>query len=55
MHHRRHRHGGHWGWGGACSSEDTANGDIKDWRRYHEWWDAEGREAFKMYIDSNTK
>ncbi len=48
----RHGHG-HWGWGGPCSQEDAANGDIKDWRRYDEWWETEGREAFKKYIDSH--
>jgi hypothetical protein len=46
---------GHRTWGGPCSHEDAANGDIKDWRRYDEWWEAEGREAFTKYIDSRTK
>ncbi len=50
----RHGHG-RWAWGGPCSHEDAANGDIKDWRRYDEWWEAEGREAFRKYIDSRTK
>jgi hypothetical protein len=44
---------GPWAWGGPCSKEDTANGDIKDWRHYDAWWEAEGREAFKKYIDSH--
>lgn len=53
---RHGRHGnGHWGWGGPCSPDDAANGDIKDWRRYDEWWEAEGREVFRKYIDSHTK
>jgi hypothetical protein len=42
----------HWGWG-PCSKEDAANGDIKDWRHYDAWWQAEGREAFKKYIDNH--
>ena len=50
----RHGHG-HWAWGGPCSTGDVANGHIKDWRRYDEWWEAEGREAFRKYIDSHTK
>ncbi len=47
----RHRHGP-WAWSGPCSGEGVANGHIKDWRRYDEWWEAEGRDAFKKYIDS---
>jgi hypothetical protein len=43
---------GPWAWSGPCSKEDVANGHIKDWRRYDEWWAAEGRESFKKYIDS---
>lgn len=39
-----------WGWG-SCSKEDAANGEIKDWRDYDAWWQTEGREAFKKYID----
>lgn len=50
----RHGHGPR-AWRGPCSSGDDANGHIKDWRRYDEWWDAEGREAFRKYIDSHTK
>lgn len=42
-------------WGGPCSGEDAANGHIKDWRRYDEWWDAEGREAFRKYSESHNK
>lgn len=60
MHHgMRHRFGPHghgpWAWGGPCSPEDVANGRIKDWRKYDEWWEAEGREAFRKYIDSHIK
>ncbi len=40
-----------WGWG-SCSHEDAANGEIKDWRYYDAWWQAEGRDVFKKYIDS---
>jgi hypothetical protein len=43
---------GPWSWGGPCSRED-ANGHIKDWRRYDEWWETEGRESFRKYIDSH--
>ncbi len=53
-----HHGRGHWGFGGACSPcspEDAPNGDIKDWRKYDAWWEAEGREAFKKYIDSHGK
>ncbi len=48
--------GGHgsWGWAGPCSS-DVANGHIKDWRHYDAWWEEEGREAYKKYIDSHAK
>ena len=49
-----HGHGP-WAWGGPCSSGDVANGHIKDWRRYDEWWEAEGRETFRKYIESHTK
>ncbi len=59
MHHGMHpehavRWRGHhykWGWG-PCSKEDAPNGEIKDWQYYDAWWQAEGREAFKKYIDS---
>ncbi len=51
---RLHGHG-NWGWSGPCSGEDTANGHIKDWRQYDAWWEEEGREAFKKYIDSHAK
>jgi hypothetical protein len=42
---------GPWAWDGPCSREE-ANGHIKDWRRYDEWWESEGRESFRNYIDS---
>ncbi len=51
---RLHGHG-HGGWGGPCSGEGTANGQIRDWRRYDAWWEEEGREAFKRYIDSRKQ
>ena len=51
---RMHGHS-HWGWGGPCSGEDAANGHIKDWRQYDAWWEEEGREAFKKYINSHGK
>jgi hypothetical protein len=41
-----------WRWG-PCSKEDVDNGEIEDWRYYDAWWQAEGREAFKKYIDSH--
>jgi hypothetical protein len=41
-----------WGWG-PCSKEDSANGEIDDWRYYDSWWQEEGREAFKKYTDSH--
>ncbi len=44
---------GTWAWHGPCSGEDVANGHFKDWRRYDEWWNAEGREAFKKYVESH--
>jgi len=43
---------GPWAWGGPCSREE-ANGHIKDWRRYDEWWKTEGRESFRKYTDNN--
>ena len=49
---RRH---GPWAWHGPCSTETAANGDIKDWRPYDEWWESEGREAFRKYVDSRPK
>jgi len=42
---------GTWGSSGLCS-RDIANGHISDWRLYDAWWDAEGRQAFRNYIDS---
>jgi hypothetical protein len=49
-------HGHHqWGWGGHCSGGDVANGHIHDWRKYDAWWEEEGREAFKKYIDSHKQ
>ncbi len=50
---RWHGHGP-WAWGGPCSKEDVANSHI-DWRHYDAWWEAEGREAFKKYIDTHGK
>ena len=49
-----HGHGP-WGWGHTCSGEDAVNGHIKDWRKYDAWWEEEGREAFKRYIDSHKQ
>lgn len=46
---------GPWAWHGPCSSDDVANGHIKDWRRYDEWWEKEGRDAFRKYIDNQPK
>jgi hypothetical protein len=37
---------------GPCSGEDAANGQIRDWRKYDAWWEEEGREAFKKYLDA---
>jgi hypothetical protein len=51
---RRHWHD-HWFLGGPCSGHDLENGGVKDWRHYDEWWDAEGREAFKKYNESREK
>ncbi len=51
---RLHGHGP-WGWGGPCAGEDIANGHIKDWRKYDAWWEEEGREAFKKYIENHGK
>jgi len=45
----------HGHWGGPCSGEDAPNGHIKDWRQYDAWWETEGREAFKRYIDSHKE
>lgn len=48
----RGRHGfHHMSWHG-CSKEDAANHEIEDWRHYDAWWNAEGREAFRRYIDN---
>jgi hypothetical protein len=57
MHHMRPEfadrwHGHHRGGWGPCSKEHAANGEIKDWQYYDAWWQAEGREAFKKYTDS---
>jgi hypothetical protein len=41
----------HTAWNG-CSNEDASNHEIKDWRYYDAWWNAEGREAFRKYIES---
>jgi hypothetical protein len=49
---RRH---GHRAWGGPCSAEEVENGHIRDWRRYDEWWEAEGRDAFRKFVDSHTQ
>ncbi len=51
---RLHGHS-HWGWGSPCSGEDVAKGHIKDWRQYDAWWEEEGRDAFKKYIDSHKQ
>jgi hypothetical protein len=46
----------HWhdprGWSGPCSAESAPNGGIADWRHYDAWWEEEGREAFRKYIES---
>ncbi len=57
MHHGMRPRFGHgpWAWGGPCSHEGLANGRIRDWRRYDEWWETEGREAFRKYVDNHTK
>jgi hypothetical protein len=41
-----------WGWG-HCTKDDAANGEIEDWRYYDSWWQEEGRESFKKYIESH--
>jgi hypothetical protein len=54
-HHRRGPYGiprgghglHHLAWHG-CSKEDHG---IEDWRQYDTWWNTEGREAFKKYVD----
>jgi hypothetical protein len=51
-HHRGHQKFHRLAWRG-CDKSDTANGDIKDWRHYDAWWQEEGRDAFKKYIDSH--
>ncbi len=49
-----HGHG-HGAWGGPCSGGGPANGHIKDWRHYDAWWEEEGREAFRKYIERQTQ
>ena len=49
-----HGHG-HFGWGGPCSGEEAADGHIKNWRKYDQWWEEEGREAFRKYTESQGK
>jgi hypothetical protein len=44
---------GPWAWSSPCSGEDLSNGHLRDWRHYDAWWEAEGREAFKKYIDNH--
>jgi hypothetical protein len=41
----------HMAWHG-CSKEDASSHEIEDWRHYDAWWNAEGREAFRKYVDS---
>ncbi len=52
---RLHGHHNPWNWGGPCSGEGVANGHIKDWRQYDAWWEEEGRETFKKYIESHRQ
>jgi hypothetical protein len=61
-HHRRGPHGFgmgkhgfyHMPWRG-CSKEDAANHAIEDWQHYDAWWNAEGREAFKKFVDNQGR
>ena len=36
----------------GCDKTDAANSDIKDWQHYDAWWQEQGRDAFKKYLDS---
>lgn len=51
---RSRMHGFHrLSWKGCgCSTGDSANHEIENWERYDEWWNAEGREAFKQFTGS---
>jgi hypothetical protein len=51
----RGRHGfRHMTWHG-CTGEDASNNEIEDWRHYDAWWNAEGREAFRKYVNSQGR
>ncbi len=53
--HAMHGHG-RWSWGGPCAGEGgPVNGSIKDWHHYDAWWEEEGREAFKRYIEKQGR
>jgi hypothetical protein len=39
----------------GCAGEDASNNEIEDWRHYDAWWNAEGREAFRKYVDSQGR
>jgi hypothetical protein len=46
-HHGHYRHMGKHGYNKSCKS-----GEYENWQHYDAWWNAEGKDAFKKYADS---
>ncbi len=51
----RHRHWGercrprHWEW---HNRGYKGSNEVRDWEHYDEWWESEGKEAFKKYAEN---
>lgn len=42
-------------WDRFGEKRDSMRGRFRDWKYYHQFWEDEGKEAFKAYVDGKTK
>jgi hypothetical protein len=49
------RHDWHRPWDRFGEKRDSMRDRFRDWKYYHQFWEDEGKEAFKAYVDGKTK
>ena len=61
-HHSSHSHRHPHNWRGRCARPNrwewqyrgSRSDEIEDWEHYDEWWNSEGKEAFRKYTGNRT-
>lgn len=45
----------HLPWNRFSEKRESMGDRFRDWKYYHQFWEDEGKEAFKAYVDNRTK